>query len=192
LPLIWQPSLAPAHTVPFGTGPTVLSAFLSPKNPYHGWVWGVGPAVQLPTISSATLGSNVWGAGPTAVLVYLKGPIVAGALANNIWSFGGTSGQSGTRYNNFLLQPFFNYNFEKGWYVTSAPIITANWETAGNKAWTLPIGGSFGRVIKIGGKLPVNFGLSVYDNVLRPQNGAAWQLRTQVTIIYGGRERIDI
>jgi hypothetical protein len=184
LPLIWQPSLEPAHTVPFGTGPTVLSGFLSPANPYHGWVWGVGPVVQLPTISSATLGSNVWGGGPTAVVVYLHGPIVTGALANNIWSFGGTSGRGGTRYNNFLIQPFFNYNFGKGWYVTTAPIITANWEVAGNNAWTLPIGGGFGRVVKIGGKLPVNFGLSAYANVLRPQYGATWQLRAQMTLIF--------
>ena len=43
LPLIWQPSTAPAHTVPFGTGPTTFSAFLSPKNPTNGWLWGVGP-----------------------------------------------------------------------------------------------------------------------------------------------------
>ncbi len=105
LPLIWQPSLEPAHTVPFGTGPTVLSAFLSPAIPTDGWLWGVGPVVQLPTSSSATLGSNVWGAGPTAVLVYMKGPIVTGALVNNIWSFGGTSGPSGTKYNNFLILP---------------------------------------------------------------------------------------
>jgi hypothetical protein len=33
LPLIWQPSLQPAHTVPFGTGPTSFSAFLSPSKP---------------------------------------------------------------------------------------------------------------------------------------------------------------
>lgn len=184
LPLIWQPSLAPAHTAPFGTGPTVLSTFLSPANPYHGWVWGVGPVVQLPTITSATLGSNVWGGGPTAVVVYLKGPIVTGVLANNIWSFGGTSGPRGTKYNNFLMQPFFNYNFGGGWYATTAPIITANWEVAGNNAWTLPLGGGFGRVIKIGGKLPVNFGLSAYSNVLRSKYGATWQLRTQVTFIF--------
>ncbi|HTX80222.1 MAG TPA: hypothetical protein VMC62_11160 [Longilinea sp.] len=184
LPLIWQPSLQPSQTVPFGTGPTVFSAFLSPKNPTNGWLWAVGPAVQLPTISSKTLGSNVWGGGPTAAIVYMKGPIVAGALTNNIWSFGGTSGPGGTRYNNFLLQPFGNYNFGGGWYLTSAPIITANWEVAGNKAWTLPIGGGFGRVVRIGGKLPVNFGLSAYANVLRPKYGATWQLRTQVTLIF--------
>src|SRR5271157_1122204 len=65
LPLIWNPSLQPAQTVPFGSGPTTFSAFLSPSQPVNGWVWGVGPVVQVPTISSATLGSNVWGAGPT-------------------------------------------------------------------------------------------------------------------------------
>jgi len=184
LPLIWQPSLEPAHTVPFGTGPTAFSAFLSPASPTNGWLWGAGPVVQIPTISSATLGSNVWGGGPTGVLVYMKGPVVAGALANNIWSFGGTSSPGGTRYDNFLLQPFFNYNFGGGWYVGTSPIITANWLTSGDKAWTLPIGGNIGRVIKIGGKLPVNLSAGVYGNVLRPQYGATWQLRAQITFIF--------
>src|SRR6188508_564643 len=31
LPLVWQPSLLPARTVPFGTGPITFSAFLSPS-----------------------------------------------------------------------------------------------------------------------------------------------------------------
>jgi hypothetical protein len=183
LPLIWQPSLEPTHTVPFGTGATTLSAFVSPANPSNGWLWGAGPVVQLPTISSKTLGSNVWGGGPTGVLVYMKGPIVAGALANNVWSFGGTSGLAGTRYNNFLMQPFFNYNFGGGWYAGTSPIITANWLTSGNNAWTLPIGANVGRVIKIG-KLPVNLSAGAYGNVLRPQYGATWQLRTQITFIF--------
>ena len=78
--------------MPFGTGPTTFSAFLSPANSVEGWLWGVGPVVQIPTISDKSLGSNVWGGGPTGVLVYMKGPIVAGALVNNVWSFGGTPG----------------------------------------------------------------------------------------------------
>src|SRR5947209_15176273 len=156
LPLIWQPSLQPIQTVPFGTGPTTFSAFLSPRNPVNGWLWGVGPVVQIPTASSSTLGSNVWGGGITGVLVYMKGPWVIGALANNVWSFGGSSGAGGTRYNAFLTQPFVNYNFGGGWYVTTAPVITANWRAAGDKAWTLPVGGGAGRAIKLGGKLPIN------------------------------------
>jgi hypothetical protein len=184
LPLIWQPSLQPAQTVPFGTGPTTFSAFLSPHSPTNGWLWGVGPVFQVPTISNKTLGSPVWGAGPTGVLVYMKGPWVAGVLANNVWSLGGTSGRGGTNYNMFLTQPFVNYNFGEGWYVGTSPIITANWLTTGDHAWTLPVGGNVGRVVKIGGKLPVNFSLGAYYNTLRPEYGSTWQLRTQITLIF--------
>jgi hypothetical protein len=184
LPFIWQPSLQPARTVPFGIGPTTFSAFLSPSRPANGWLWGVGPVVQLPTISSATLGSNVWGGGVTGVLVYMNGPWVAGVLVNNVWSFGGTPGAGGTRYNAFLTQPFVNYNFGGGWYVSTSPVITANWLTTGDKAWTLPVGAAVGRVIKIGGKLPVNLSVGAYYNALRPAFGSTWQLRTQMTMIF--------
>ncbi len=184
LPLIWQPSFQPVRTVPFGTGPITFSAFLSPSRPVNGWLWGIGPVVQVPTISDSSLGSNVWGGGPTAVLVYMNGPWVAGALVNNVWSLGGTTVPGGTKYNNFLMQPFVNYNFGGGWYVGTSPVITANWLTSGDKAWTLPVGGQFGRVVKIGGKLPVNFSLGAYYNALRPQFGSTWQLRTQVTFIF--------
>lgn len=184
LPLIWQPSLQPAKTVPFGSGPITFSAFLAPSQPVDGWLWGIGPVVQVPTISDATLGSNVWGGGPTGVLVYLNGPWVAGVLANIVWSFGGTPGLDGTRYNSFLTQPFVNYNFGQGWYIGSAPIITANWPSLDNKAWTLPVGGQVGRVLKIGGKLPVNLAVGAYYNAVRPELGSTWQLRTQVTLIF--------
>ncbi len=184
LPLIWQPSFAPARTVPFGTGPTTFSAFLSPKNPSNGWLWGIGPVIQIPTISDKSLGSPVWGGGPTAVLVYMKGPVVAGILANNVWSFGGTTGRGGTSYNMFLTQPFMNYNFGGGWYVGTSPIITANWLTSGDHAWTLPVGANVGRVIKIGGKLPINLSVGAYYNALRPQYGSTVQLRTQATLIF--------
>jgi hypothetical protein len=184
LPLVWQPSLQPAKTVPFGTGPTTFSAFLAPANTVNGWLWGFGPAVQVPTISSATLGPNVWGGGPTGVVVYMKGPWVAGALINSIWSFGGTPGLGGTRYNSFLTQPFANYNFGGGWYVGSSPVITASWPAIDNKAWTLPIGGQVGRVVKVGGKLPVNLAIGAYYNAVRPEFDPTWQLRTQVTFIF--------
>jgi hypothetical protein len=184
LPLIWQPSMAPGHTVPFGTGATTFTAFLSPSQPTNGLLWGVGPVVQVPTTSDPSLGSNVWGAGASGVLVFMKGPWVAGALANNVWSMGGTTGRGGTRYNTFLVQPFVNYNIPGGWYVGSSPVITANWYAAGNNAWTLPVGAQVGKVLKVGGVLPVNLLLGTYYNALRPQYGADWQLRTQATIIF--------
>jgi hypothetical protein len=47
-----------------------FSAFLSPKNPTNGWLWAIGPVFQFPTISDKSLGSNIWGGGPTAALVW--------------------------------------------------------------------------------------------------------------------------
>jgi hypothetical protein len=92
----------------------------------------------------------------------------------SIWSFGGTSGLSGASYNTFLTQPFVNYNFGKGWYAGSAPIITAGWPAVDNEAWTLPVGAQVGRVVKIGGKLPINFALGAYYNTVRPEFRSTW------------------
>ena len=173
-----EPVLPTGTSVPpFGLAPTSFSAFFSPKNPVDGWVWGVGPVAQLPTNTSKTLGSNVWGLGPTAVVVKLAGPIVAGALINNVFSLGGTSGLGGTQYSVFTFNPFFIYNLGKGWFVGTVPIITATWPSPGNKAWTLPVGAQVGRLIKIGGKLPVNLLVGAYYNAVRPEYGATWQLR---------------
>lgn len=98
-------------------------------------------------------------------------------------SFGGMSGPGGNRYNLFTLNPFVDYNFGEGWFVGSDSIMTANWLSGGEK-WTLPIGAQFGRLIKIGGKLPVNLLVGAYYNALRPQGAGTWQLRTQITFVF--------
>jgi hypothetical protein len=183
LPLVWSPSLQPAQSVPFGLAPTQFSAFFSPRNPVNGWIWGLGPIVQLPTITSKTLGSNVWGAGPAAVVVRMDSPWVYGVLVNNVFSFGGTTVRGGTSYSVMTINPFANYNFGGGWFIGTAPIATASWDTGGTK-WTLPVGAQGGRLIKIGGKLPVNLLIGAYYNAVRPQFGADWQLRTQIAIIF--------
>jgi hypothetical protein len=131
VPLVWSPSFQPAQSTPFGLGPTSFSAFFSPKNPVDGWIWGAGPVAQLPTITSKTLGSDVWGLGPAVVVVKLAGPTVAGTVVNNVFSLGGTSGRSGTSYSVFTVNPFLNYNFGGGWFIGSAPIITADWRSSG-------------------------------------------------------------
>jgi hypothetical protein len=183
LPLVWNPSLQPAQSVPFGLAPTAFSAFLSPRNPVDGWILGAGPIVQLPTITSKTLGSNVWGAGPAFVVVRTDSPWVYGGLINNVFSFGGTTGRTGTSYSVMTINPFLNYNFGGGWFAGSAPIATASWDTGGTK-WTVPVGAQVGRLIKLGGKLPVNLLVGAYYNAVRPQYGATWQLRTQIAIIF--------
>ena len=182
VPPVWNPSFAPAHVAPFGLAPTDFSAFFSPSHPVDGWTWGVGPIAQIPTATSPTLGSSVWGLGPTAVLVKTTEHVVAGVLVNNVFSMGGTSGPLGNRYAQLLVEPFFNYNFGHGWFVGTAPIITANEYGSGQK-WTVPIGAVAGRVIRIG-KLPVKLSLGGYYDVVRPEYGPTWTLQTVVAFIF--------
>ena len=84
--------------------------------------------------------------------------------------------------NQFLAQPFINYNLPKGWYITFSPIITADWKAAGSDQWTVPLGGGVGKIFKIG-KLPFNANLSAYYNVARPEIGPDWSIRAQIAIL---------
>jgi hypothetical protein len=181
MPLTWNPALTPDGDSSFGLGNTTESLFLSPAHPGK-WIWGVGPVILLPA-TNGSVGSNLWGAGPSAVALRMDGPWVYGALISNVWTFGGESGLGGNKINLMTLQPFINYNFGGGWYLTTSPIITSNWEADPGERLTLPIGGGLGKVFRLG-RLPVNVSLQGYYNAVRPDNGADWQLRSQLTFIF--------
>ena len=107
---------------------------------------------------------------------------MVGALINNQWSFAGDSSERSV--NAMLLQPFVNYNIADGWYLTSSPIVTADWNARESKdTWTVPVGGGVGRLFKLG-TLPVNAQIQAFDNVETPQDGADWTLRLQVQFLF--------
>jgi hypothetical protein len=184
IPVISQPLVFPGQARVYGFGPTQISAFLSPADPENGFIWGVGAITQIPTETQLELGSDRWGAGPTFVILRLTqgSPWVYGVLVNNIWSF--TNGPGGS-YNSFLGQPFVNYNFEghKGTYLTTSPIITANWQAKGRDVWTVPVGGGIGHIFHLG-RLPMNSQIAAYYNVVTPQFGGNWQIRAQVQFMF--------
>ena len=181
LPVVSQPAMFPGDERANGIGDMVVTAFLSPAVP-KGVIWGVGPVLQLPTDSNG-LGNKNWGMGASFVVLKLeKGdPWVYGALVNNIWSL--TSDQRGGSYSNGLIQPFVNYNFPSGFYLTSAPILTVNWKAASGQQWTMPLGGGIGKIFHLG-RLPVNTQLSAYYNVVKPDYGPNWQLRVQAQFMF--------
>jgi hypothetical protein len=175
LPVIYQPAPVPGASTEFGLGDTYYTAFLSPKKSGK-IIWGVGPTILIPTSTADTLGVGEWGAGVSGVALTMKGPWVVGVLVGNAWSFEGN-------FNQLTLQPFVNYNFEHGWYVTSVPLITANWEASGGDVWTVPVGGGVGRLTKVG-KQPMNFQLQAFYNVASPSVGPEWTLRFQVQFLF--------
>ena len=177
LPIVSTPSLLRGQDRQNGIGDISASLFVSPREPTAGWlIWGAGPVVNVPTASDALLGSDQWGAGMTAVALTIQGPIVAGALVNNVWSL------EGPDFSRFLLQYFVNYNLPGGWYLSSAPILTADFE-AEHDAWLVPVGGGFGKVHRFG-KLPLNLGFQAFYNAEKPQFAADWSTRFQIQFLF--------
>lgn len=181
IPIISQPNLGSGQTgSTFGLGNINATFFLSPANPGK-FVWGVGPVFGFPTNTSPAVGSAKWTFGPSVVLLGTPGPWTIGVLANNVWSWAGGGSQN---VNALLVQYFVNYNFKGGWYLTTSPIITANWNAApySNK-WTFPVGGGFGKLQFIG-RLPINLNAAVYYNVWHPDVGPTWQLRLTLAFLF--------
>src|SRR5574341_970556 len=134
VPIINQPSLFPGMDSAFGMGDINPTLFLSPAKPSK-FIWGVGPTMTLPTATESELGSGQWSMGPAVVGLFMDGPWVVGALANQQWSI---TGWTDTNVNQLLIQPFVNYNLADGWYLTSAPIMTGNFSASGGNHWTVP------------------------------------------------------
>jgi hypothetical protein len=180
LPVIEQPSPASGIRSAFGLGDFNPSLFLSPSNPGK-IIWGVGPTITFPTATDPMLGLGDYMLGPSAVALTIRGHWVLGALVNNQWAVGGWGPQNANR---FLAQPFINYNLPNGWYLNTAPLMTANWSAGSEDRWTVPVGGGFGKIVKLGGKLPLNLQLGAYYNVVTPREGADWQLRFQIQVLF--------
>lgn len=180
LPLMGMPRMSPTLDSTSGLGDLNPTVFLSPANP-GGIIWGVGPTMSMPTATDRILGTGKWSAGPAAVALVTPGRWVIGVLVNNMWSFAGPDDRK--RVNQLTAQYFVNYNLPGGWYLTSSPIITANWVAKAGQQWTVPFGGGIGRVFKVAGQ-PVNAQIGAYYNAVRPSDGARWQLRAQLSLLF--------
>ncbi len=180
-PIVYQPIPVPQPPGPpaqttgvYGLGDMNPTFFVAPKQSKV--IWGVGPTLVFPTATNTTyLGQGKLSMGPAVVALVQPKPWTIGFLANNYWSVAGHSNIDKPAVNQFLLQYFVNYNLQKGWYLTSAPILTANWRgTSG--VWTVPFGGGVGRIMKLGFQ-PVNISASFYGNAVYPTGTSPWSMR---------------
>ncbi len=176
IPVQWQGETVEGIGSESGLGDITLELPFSPAAPGK-LIWGIGPAFIFPTATDDRLGAGKWQAGAVAVALTITGHWVIGALAQNTWSFAGDEDRADVNF--FFAQYFINYNIKNGWYLTSQPIITANWEAESGEQWTVPFGGGFGKVQRIG-KIPVDFQTQAFYNVVKPEFGADWQLRLMV------------
>ena len=163
-----------------GIGDINPTFFFTPAKPGK-VIWGVGPSFQLPTATDARLGNRRWTAGPAAVVLVMPGSWVIGALASNFFSLDSKAGKDDI--NLLSSQLFVTYNLSGGWFVTSSPIITADWNAPGSERWTVPVGGGFGRVTKLG-KQPISWTVQAYYMLEAPTGGPEWELRIQLAFLF--------
>jgi len=195
VPVIYRPDLVAQTGGTSGIGDINATFFFGPSAPAT-VTWAIGPALYLPTATDDALGSGKWSAGPSVVALAMPSNWVIGVLVSNVWSFAGD--EDAADVNSFLLQPIINYNLANQWYLTSVPIITANWNAVEANRWTVPVGGGFGKIFRIGSQA-VNGSFQAFYNVKHPEisvgppvggipvehsNDAVWTLRLQLQLLF--------
>jgi hypothetical protein len=191
-PLVWQPYASQPTGGQVGIGDMNPTFFLSPANAGK-LIYGAGPAFILPTATSPQTGQGKFSLGPSVVALVQPGHWTVGVLINNVFSVAGSSHRPGV--NQMLLQYFINYNLKKGYYLTSGPIVTANWnangngeassgnDTTGGNVWTVPFGGGIGQIRRLGFQ-PINWTVQFYGNAIHPTGGSPWSFKFQIALLY--------
>lgn len=179
MPVVSQSDVAPGSGSQFGLGDVVQTVFLSPSRPTAGGlIWGVGPVMLLPTATDDRLGTEKWGAGPSAVALLQRGPWTAGALANHVWSFAGADDRA--EVNRSLIQPFVSYTTPDAWTFSLQSESVHDWEA---DAWAVPVNVSASKLVRLG-KLPVNLQAGLGYWVESPAGGPEGvRFRLQATVL---------
>ena len=153
-------------------------AFFSPADAGE-VIWGLGPAINMPTNTDDSLGSDKWSGGPAALALTIQGAWVSGVLGQHFWDFAGDDDDPDVNIS--TLQYFINYN-TPDFYINTSPTMSYNWE-ADDDEWTIPVGGGIGKIFRFG-LLPVDMRISAYKNVEAPDSAPDWFAELQVKLIF--------
>ena len=161
-----------------GIGDTLTSVFFSPSKPGK-IIWGLGPAIQLPTATNKALGSEQFAMGPTAVALMQPGHWTLGMLWNHLWTVSGASDRK--RINQDYIQPFINYNLGNGLALGVSMEATMTLKAA--DPWSGPALVNLTKVTMLR-RQPVQIGMSAGPYVFRPNGDASWRFRFTVNFLF--------
>jgi len=181
LPVTSQSDIYPGAGTKFGLSDTLQSFFFSPKaSTSSGWIWGVGPALLIPTGTNDQVGASQWAAGPTFVVLKQVEGWTVGALGNQLWRVGG-SGRV-PDINQMYLQPFVTYTTPTHWTYGLNTESTYNWQA---EEWSVPINLSAAKLVRFG-RLPVQLlaGARYWADTPEDQGPENFGLRLQVTFLF--------
>lgn len=179
VPVIYAESPTVGGSDKSGLGDIVQSFFFSPKAPTSGgWIWGAGPVFLWPTASDDALGTEKFGAGPTAVLLKQDSGWTYGLLANHLWSYAGEGSRADV--NATFLQPFVSFTTKTYTTFGLNTESTYDWNA---EQWTVPLNASVSQLLKVG-KQPVSLALGAKYYAEGPSGGPEWGLRFTVSFLF--------
>jgi hypothetical protein len=157
-------------------GDITLMQLVSPSPELAGsWLLGIGPTWMFPTAASDFTGSGKFQLGPAALVGYLSDKWILGALFQNWWSIAGEDSRSDASSMN--LQPVAAYFLPDAWSIGYSGNILANWKNRHSDTFTVPIGVSVAKVVKLG-KLPIRLALGAQWMPIQPrQYGQKWNVQ---------------
>jgi hypothetical protein len=160
-----------------GVGDTVLDAVVSPKA--RPWLLALGSTMIFPTANLDQTGKGKWQAGPGGVLGYRVPRWIAVLIAQQWWSYAGATARPAQNHMN--LQYTASYFFGDGWSIGTSPTILFDWRAAAGNQVTFPVGPTVGKVVKLGGAVPVKFELQgLYVPVHPEHDGERFIIQLQV------------
>ncbi len=158
-----------------GLGDMVLDLVLGPRS--TPWLVAFGPTFVFPTASVEQTGQGKWQIGPAGVLGYRSDTWLGGVILQQWFSYAGDADRKSV--SELHLQYLASWFFGDGWSIGTSPTMKVNWEAASGQQVTFPLGPSIGKVLKLGGTLPIKLELDLLYVPVRPDNGeqAAFQFK---------------
>lgn len=178
VPVIYEAGTTPGSGDQFGLGDVMASLFFSPKEPTAGGlIWGIGPALLLPTATRDRLGTDQWAAGPTGLVLKQQNEWTFGLLVSHVWTITGDEDRNDVTAT--FAQPFLNHTRGSVTYGVNFEG-TYDWET---ERWTLPMNLFRNQVMSIGSqRVSIGGGLKFYVDA--PEGAPDWGIRVNVTLLY--------
>jgi hypothetical protein len=166
-----------------GVGDLFVQGYYIPKREGAAVEVGFGPALVFNTASNDSLGAGKWSIGPAFVFIHKTSDHkwTMALLANHIWSVAGDSDREDVSQTS--LQPILTRSLPHSWSMTFSSESTYNWHAQSGNGWTVPLGVSVSKVVKLGGR-PVSFGTGAFYNVERPDAANRWSARFVVTLVF--------
>jgi hypothetical protein len=180
--LDWAPEVAARIGGSFGVGDLGYDLYLAPVARPGALTWGAGAALLVPTGTDTRLGDHKWASGPAVAVNGTLGRVGLGLAAKQLWTW--ASAGSYPDVDRLTLEPQVSLAFRGGWFLFTAPTITADWKRSAGDVWTVPAGGGVAKLLSPGGQ-KILLSLQGYVLAVHPaQRFPEWTLRAGASFLF--------